>query len=236
MLSSMGRRRVHDEATGEALLDEALTLLRRGGPPAVSVRAVAEAAGTSARAVYTVFGSMQGMIDALAQRGYHRLAGLVNSVAQTDDPGGDLVTAGVQGFRTFALEEPALFRLTFEQVSAELLAHEPVARAGYDSYRALRARIRRLRDAGGVHPHRTDVACCFAFHATCQGLASSEMASRKPPDGPGLWAMFDVADLAPVWHDTLTGLVERFPLPPVESARARTPRKRPETPDEWPAE
>jgi AcrR family transcriptional regulator len=213
----MGRRRVHDQATGEALLDEALTLLRQGGPPAVSVRTVADAAGTSARAVYTVFGSMQGMIDALAQRGYQRLAGLVNGVAHTEDPARDLVTAGVQGFRTFALEEPALFRLTFEQVSAELLAHEPVAWAGYDSYRALRARIRRLRDTGGVHPHRTDVACCFAFHATCQGLASSELASWQPPRGPGFWAMLDVADLAPVWHDTLTGLVQRFALPPIES-------------------
>jgi AcrR family transcriptional regulator len=219
MLSSVGRRRVHDQATGEALLDEALMLLRKGGPPAVSVRAVADAAGTSARAVYTVFGSMQGLIDALAERGYQRLAGLVNGVAPTEDPASDLVTAGVQGFRTFALEEPALFRLTFEQVSAELLAHEPVARAGYDSYRALRARVRRLRDAGGVHPHRTDVACCFAFHATCQGLASSELASWQPPRGPGFWAMVDAYDLAPVWHDTLTGLVQRFHLSPTDSSR-----------------
>lgn len=217
---------MHDEATGEALLDEALRLLREGGPAAVSVRAVADAAGTSARAVYTVFGSMPGMIDALAQRGYQRLAGLVDGVAHTDDPAGDLVTAGVQGFRTFALEEPALFRLTFEEVSAELLARERVARAAYDSYRALRARIRRLRDAGGVHPHRTDAACCFAFHATCQGLASSELSSRRPPHGPGFWGMVDAADLAPVWHDTLTGLVERFGLPPTDAPR-RSPTATP---------
>lgn len=220
----MGRRRVHDQETGEALLDEALTLLRKGGPSAVSLRAVAEAAGTSGRAVYTVFGSKQALIDALAQRGYNRLSGLVNGVEQTEDPAGDLVTAGVAGFRTFATEEPALFRLTFEQVSAEVLAHEPVAQAGYDSYRALRARIGHLRDAGGVHPDRTDVACCFAFHATCQGLASSEMAYWRPPRGPGLWAMFDVADLAPVWRDTLTGLVERFALPPTSQPTPLAPR------------
>ncbi|MDN5860540.1 MAG: TetR/AcrR family transcriptional regulator [Pseudonocardia sp.] len=210
----MGRPRVHGAATGAALLDEALTLLRKGGPAAVSVRAVAEAAGTSVRAVYTVFGSKQALIDALAQRGYNRLSALVNGVEQTEDPAGDLMAAGLRGFRAFALEEPALFRLTFEQIPAELLAHEDVARAGYDSYRALRARIRRLRDKGGVHPRRTDEACCFAFHATCQGLASSEMAWWRPPDGPGLWAMFDVTDLTPVWRDTLTGLVERFTLPP----------------------
>ncbi|MGI5131233.1 TetR/AcrR family transcriptional regulator [Pseudonocardia sp. CA-107938] len=213
----MGRKRVHDEATGEVLLDEALTLLRAGGPPAVSVRAVAEAAGTSARAVYTVFGSMPGMLDALARRGYDRLTALVNGVAPTADPAADLVTAGVHGFRTFALEEPALFRLTFEQVSAELLARDAVMRAGYDSYRALRARVRRLREAGGVHPGRTDEACCFAFHATCQGLGASELATWRPPDGPGFWPMLDPAvDLGPVWRDTLTGLVERFRHPPAD--------------------
>lgn len=222
----MGRPRVHDDATGAALLDEALTLLRSGGPSAVSVRAVAHAAGTSVRAVYTVFGSKQALIDALAQRGYNQLSGLVNGVEQTEDPAGDLTRAGLAGFRTFALTEPALFRLTFEQVSAELLAHEAVARAGYDSYRALRARIRRLRDAGGVHPDRTDVACCFAFHATCQGLASSEMASWRPPDGPGFWAMVDVADLTPIWRDTLSGLVARFALPLEEPACALTSRSR----------
>lgn len=211
---------MHDEATGETLLDEALTLLRRGGPPAVSLRAVAEAADTSVRAVYTVFGSKQALIDALAQRGYNRLTGLVNAVDQTADPAADLITTGVESFRTFALEEPALFRLTFEQVSAELLAQKPVAEAALDSYRALRARIRRLRDAGGVHPHRTDVACCFAIHATCQGLASSEMASWSPPNGPGLWAMGDRADLTSVWRDTLVGLVERFTLPPDQPAHS----------------
>ncbi|SHK74579.1 transcriptional regulator, TetR family [Pseudonocardia thermophila] len=208
---------MHDEATGEALLDEALALLRAGGPEAVTVRAVAEAAGTSARAVYSVFGSIQGMLDALAQRGYARLVDLVAAVPETDDPAGDLVTVGMQGFRTFALEEPVLFRLTFEQVSAELLENEAVAQTAYDTYRALRSRVRRLRAAGGVHPDRTDVACCFAFHATCQGLCSSEMSTWQPPDGPGFWGMLHGADLAPVWHDTLTGLVARFRHPPGEA-------------------
>jgi AcrR family transcriptional regulator len=43
--------------SGEALLDQAELLLSSGGPEAVSVRNVAQAAGTTTRAVYTVFGS-----------------------------------------------------------------------------------------------------------------------------------------------------------------------------------
>jgi hypothetical protein len=139
-------------------------------------------------------------------------------VGGEDDPAGDLVAAGVAGFRTFAIDEPALFRLTFEQVSAELLANESVARAGYDSYRALRARVLRLRDAGGVHPLRDDASCCVAFHATCQGLAAAEIASWPPPDGPGLWASFGLA-FTSIWHDTLTGLVAHFSRPPDRGSR-----------------
>ena len=37
-------------------------------------------------------------------------------------------------FREFALEEPEMFRLTFEQVSAEVLGHDRVAEAALDAY------------------------------------------------------------------------------------------------------
>jgi AcrR family transcriptional regulator len=202
---------VHDRAAGEAVLDQALAILRADGPEGISVRAVADAAGTSTRAVYAVFGSKQALIDALAERGYRRLTGLVEAVAETDDPAADLVTAGVEGFRAFALEEPALFRLTFEQVSADLLAQESVARAARDSYASLLVWVRRLRATGGVHPDRSDAWCCFAFHAACQGLASCELASWSPPEGPGMWAqVVDTRHIAPLWVDTLTGVVRRF--------------------------
>ena len=87
----MARPRVHDRDTGEVVLDRALGILRAAGPEAISVRAVADAAGTSTRAVYAVFGSKQALVDALAERGYRRLAELVAAVRETDDPVADLV-------------------------------------------------------------------------------------------------------------------------------------------------
>ena len=54
----MGRPKEHDEATGVALLDAAERLVATGGVGALSVRAVAEAVGTTTRAIYSVFGSM----------------------------------------------------------------------------------------------------------------------------------------------------------------------------------
>ena len=210
----MARPRVHDRETGEVVLDRALGILRAAGPEAISVRAVAAAAGTSTRAVYAVFGSKQALVDALAERGYRRLTELVGAVPETDDPVAGLVAAGVDGFRAFALEEPALFRLTFERVSADLLAQESVSHAAADSYRALRRWVRRLRAAGGVHADRSDEWCCFAFHATCLGLASSEVASWSPPDGPGMWTrLVDASQLEHIWLDTLAGVARRFADP-----------------------
>jgi AcrR family transcriptional regulator len=206
----VARPRIHNEATAETLLDAALVLLREGGPAAISVRAVAAASGTSFRAVYAVFGSKQALVDALAERGYRSLTERVVGLPATEDPARDLVRAGAEAFRGFALEQPEVFRLTFEQVSAEVLSQERVARAALGSYEALHARIRRARAAGLVHPERSDEQCAFAFHGLCQGLAAAELATRRPPAGAGFWPMMRSVDLAAVWRDALTGLVGHF--------------------------
>ena len=206
----MARPRIHDEATAELLLDAAGELLRKGGPSAISVRAVADTSDLSFRAVYALFGSKQGLIDALAARGYLSLARRVEEIPRTPDAAADLAAAGVQAFRPFALEEPEIFRLTFEQVSAEVLQRKSVARAAYASYRALAARVARAREAGAVHPSRSDAACVLAYHSLCQGLAASELAALPPPLGPGFWPMVGDLDLAAVWRDALTSLVAGF--------------------------
>lgn len=210
----MPRPRIHDQASGEALLEAARDLLRSGGPAAVSVRSVADACGVSTRAVYAVFGSKQALIDALAERGYRELADRVRAVPTTSDPARDLVVAGVEGFRAFALQDPEMFRLTFEQVSAEVLGQKRVARAARDAYEALVDRIRRVRAAGGVHPQRSVAACAFAFHSLGQGLASAELSAREPPAGPGFWPMVRTMDMVDVWRDAARGLVTQFAVAP----------------------
>lgn len=205
---------MHDEATGEVLLTAAARLLREGGPDRISVRAVAEASGTSSRAVYAVFGSLQGLVDALAERGYRGLAQRVDAMPVTDDPATDLVLVGVDGFRAFATAEREIFRLTFEQVSAEVLAQPRVVRAALGAYRALERRVVRAQEAGEVHPDRSVESVVFAFHSTCQGLASSELAAAPPPVGQGFWPMLAGRDLRQVWTETLRALVAGLALPP----------------------
>jgi hypothetical protein len=123
----------------------------------------------------------------------------------------------VEGFRAFALGDPEVFRLTFEQVSAEVLRQKRVSRAAYASYAALVERVQRARQAGAVHPERPDEQCVLQFHSLCQGLASAELASRRPPEGPGFWPMAGALDMRAVWRDALRGLVTGFASPPVRA-------------------
>ena len=69
----MGRPKQHDDTTREALLAAAENLVERGGTGALSVRAVADEIGTTTRAVYSTFGSKEGLLAALAKRSFDML-------------------------------------------------------------------------------------------------------------------------------------------------------------------
>jgi AcrR family transcriptional regulator len=188
-----------------ALLDAAEMLLAGGGPGAVTVRAVAEAHGTTTRAVYSLFGGKAGLLEQLAGRGYDLLASLVSAVPETDDAAADLVAAGVHGFRRFAVDKPHLFRLTFEHVTARTVQDEDVARRAAESYRALARWVLRARDAGAIDQRpRAEVA--YAFHSCCVGLAITGLSRRPPPDGPGFWPTLAPAD-EDLWRAALGALV-----------------------------
>jgi AcrR family transcriptional regulator len=202
----MGRPREHDESTARALLDAAEMLLSEAGYDAISVRAVAEAVGTTTRAVYSLFGSKAGLVEALAGRGYRLLAGYVNDLPVTDDTVADLIAAGMHGFRRFALERPGLFRLTFERAPTDLTAIPSVVEAAMMAYDALATRILRAQDSGALDRRPTE-AVAFMLHALCQGLASSELARQPPPTGVGFWQHAADLDTEHLWRTALGALL-----------------------------
>ncbi len=206
----MGRSRKHDEATARSLLDAGEELLIEGGISAVSVRALAERAGTTTRAVYALFRSKDGLIEAIAANGFLLLAELVNATPRTKDPRSDLVAAG-GAFRTFAIGHPSLFRLTFERARAEVFATETVISAAIKAQEALMALIKRAQDAGVVDPDRNPNEIAFMIHAACQGLAGSELAAQPPPVGAGMWEQsLGDYDRTEAWELVLGAIVDRL--------------------------
>lgn len=202
----MGRPRLHDASTAEVLLDEAERLLAEGGPDAVSVRAVADAADTTTRAVYTLFGGKEGLIHKLCERGYRDLVERVGSISPSDDPAADLVEVGINGFRAFATNSPHLYRLTFERVTPDLLADPEVASSAFASYDALSRFVERLAEARGLEGQSVP-AVLFQFHSLCQGLATSELQRQDPPVGSCFWPMVDDAEVDTAWRTALTAYV-----------------------------
>ena len=108
----MGRPREHDERTAIALLAAAERTIEERGIGALSLRELARDAGTTTRAVYSLFGSKEALLGALGARAFELLQAGLAALPETDDPRDDLVEAGLM-FRRFALEHPALFDRAF---------------------------------------------------------------------------------------------------------------------------
>ena len=202
----MGRPQVHDDVTRDALLDAAEGLLAASGPDAVSVRATADAANVSTRAVYSVFGSKQALIEGLAGRGFGYLADLVEGAPVTRDPLHDLVVVGVEAFRTFAVGRPHLFRITFDRVSAELVRQPDVDAQLQRAFNALRTRVERAIATGLLAP-RSPIEIAFMFHSICHGLAANELSRLPPPIGATFWQMTTGMDIEQAWTVALAAFV-----------------------------
>ena len=91
----MGRPREHDDRTAAALLDAAERIAETGGSEALSVRGVADEVGTTTRAVYSLFGSKDGLIAALGVQAFEFLRTGLETLPLLDDPAADLVETGL---------------------------------------------------------------------------------------------------------------------------------------------
>ncbi len=195
-MSSVGRPKEHDAGTRIALLDAAERLIDVHGPDAASVRAVAEEIGTTTRAVYSVFGSKAGLLEALATRLFDVLSDAIDAVPRTNDPAADLVAAGVRAFRRTALEHPSLYRLVFMHVVPDLQLGSEFGAVASAAFGRLEALVARLERAGALGT-RSVAEAAVTFHSLTEGLATVELRGQ----------MLDPGAAERVWNDALASLV-----------------------------
>lgn len=194
----MGRPRGHDAQTGAALLAAAERIVEADGPEALSVRRVAEEVGTTTRAVYSVFGSKEGLVTALGRRAFELLGSGIEALPHTADPAADLVEAGVTVFRRFAIEHPSLFRIGIQRTLTTPDVQAAFRPAASDALAGLAALVVRVEDSGQLGP-RTVRDAMFEFHALCEGLAAVELRGLIGPERA-----------EEIWRDALTALVRGF--------------------------
>jgi AcrR family transcriptional regulator len=182
----MGRPREHDERTAAALLAAAERAIGDGGPEALSVRGIAKQVGTTTRAVYSLFGSKDGLIAALGEQAFEFLRAGLEALPLTEDPAADLVETGLV-FRRLATERPALYSIGVQRDVADLPPWQSVCDAADAAFAVLVGRVARLADAGLLGGQTVDEAT-LQFHALCEGLATVELrGARAPFDADHLW-------------------------------------------------
>jgi AcrR family transcriptional regulator len=206
----VGRRREHDEKTAAALLDAAESTIAKDGVDALSLREVARDAGTTTRAIYSLFGSKEGLLGALGVRAFNLLQAEVEALSVTDQPGGDLVEAALI-FRRFALEHPALFEIAFHRCDPAISPRVRAARL--DALAALETRFEPLAEAnllGG----RSVPEATLQFALLCDGVAWGELRGKSLPPDPERF-----------WRNTIHALITGFAAPAPARPRRTSPAR-----------
>ena len=197
-MSRMGRPKEHNAATRAALLQAAEQMIATHGMDALSIRGVADAVGTTTRAVYSLFESKAGLLQALAVRLFELLDEAIGTVALTDDPREDLAAAAIDGFRRVAIEHPSLYSLVFLRVVPDLQLGSDFSAVASATFARLEALVARVAedDAGDIDVPQL----ALAVHALTEGLASVEL--RQGVANPAAEQL---------WHDSVIALVDGFP-------------------------
>ncbi len=195
----MPRPRVRDAALAERLTTAAIAVIEADGLELATTRRIADDAGTNIAALNQLFGSKDGLIDAVILRSFDLLAS-----EALDESGDDLMAIG-RGFRAFARTHPHLTATMFGR---------PVNATSVNSDAG--AGVRRCRDVletaiaalpGWSHAPRTKVShAALGFTSLLEGLALRERAGILAPE---------VATRDRIWDDAVAthvrGLVPSGP-------------------------
>ena len=166
----------------QAIVDAAEQLLVDEGPDALTVRAIAAAAGVAPMSVYNHLGGKNGVLDALLIRGFEGLSGAMDGLG-SDDPFEDLAEAG-RCYRRFALEHPSHYALMFERSVPD---YEPSLLAmghARATFKELEVLVQRAM-AAGVIAAGDPAEVAQRLWNTCHGTVSLELRGIGFCDDPG---------------------------------------------------
>jgi AcrR family transcriptional regulator len=160
-------------------------------------------------AVYTHFGGMTGVIDAVASEAFVRFTQALTETAQTDDPVADFFVMGA-AYRAFALANPQRYQLIFGAGSpASVAGHRTdlTSSGGATertewaaSFEALRNAVRRMVAAGRIRDDG-ELNMAGRLWSLSHGAVMLELAGFFGHEGHGLTQI-----LGPLVVDALVGM------------------------------
>lgn len=212
-------------STKERLIEAGLRLLETEGPESLNARKLAGEIGASTMTVYTHFGGMSGLYEALVRRAFVQFGDALAALDRTDDPVADLLALGMT-YREFASASPQRYRLMFGVTapgSGAATAND-VTEEGTPStldeasatFDELRRAVQRSLDAGRIHGDA--VAIAGQFWSMIHGFVLLEMSGFFGTEGRGVTTV-----LAPHATNLLRGLGDD-PNAVADSARSARER------------
>jgi AcrR family transcriptional regulator len=195
-------------AIREQLVDGGMRILERDGISALSARKLAAETGTSTMAVYTHFGGMTDVIDAIASEAFVRFTRALTEIEETADPVADFFVMGAR-YREFALANPQRYQLMFgssvgslNRYRADLtVTGNASQRADFAvSFHALLTAVRRMIEAGRIRDDGESVIAGRLWSVTHGGVLL-DIAGFFGHEDRGLTEV-----LAPLTVDVLVGM------------------------------
>lgn len=152
-------------------------------PAELTVRRVAELAGTSTMGIYSRFGGRAGMLAAIYRRGFELLRDQL-AVVEGDEPRARIVGLAL-AYRAFALPNPALYALMFERPLPDFEpTHQQRSEAIEMTFGLLTAQVSRAISVGAI-AGEDPVLPAYLIWTAVHGLVSIELthALRNPLPG-----------------------------------------------------
>jgi AcrR family transcriptional regulator len=188
----------HHGALKDALIAAGIEILETRGLEALSLRAIAAQVGVSHTAPKNHFGSLQGLLTAIATEGFRRHTAFMQENLKDDAPKARQMAA-MQGYVRFAQTHPHLFRLMFSSSHCNY-ADPALSAAAAQSYGVLRGIARGLDWNKSRHPdadRRAELMLWSLAHGFAT-LSLSGMSTHAGATDKGLAAHFsEIADIMP---------------------------------------
>jgi AcrR family transcriptional regulator len=176
----LGERASQDELRGK-LLDVASQLLVTIGPESLSMRRIATEAGCSTTVIYTMFGSKEGLAEALYLEGFERFRRRLEAVPSRKNALEHLSALG-PAYRDAALAEPGYYALMFERAIPGFAPSERARTLARAALNVLDRVIAECISAGYIIPIQPR-KIADALWAAAQGAISLERAGHLRDSG-----------------------------------------------------
>jgi AcrR family transcriptional regulator len=168
----------------ERLVAAGLLVLDRHGPAELTVRRIAEVAGSSTMGVYTKFESRAGILEAIYRRGFQLLRAALAAVPEDPDPLRRILDLAL-AYRRFALANVALYAFMFERPVPDFDPSPALRREALETTFRMLVEAVRGAAARGALPDGDPVRTSYLLWCVLHGMVSIELthAVRSPLPG-----------------------------------------------------